>query len=932
MDGREFRRWVESGLREYTRDPWFFLRELAQNSRDAGAAAIWVNAEQRPGGSEILTFRDNGGGMSYEHACRYLFRLYASSKEQDHHAAGMFGIGFWSVLRIDPRKITIESCTGKSSWAVVLDGELNIEKIPPALKNHGTRVTLEWRSGFGSQEKLLAAVKKALLRYCCYLRKRDGKGTSLPVFFSGENIARPIQAPGPVSLTFKSGSIEGAVGLAAEPQVLLFARGLPVWRGTSLQELFHTTSTKADNCELTRGLAPVFILNGNNLDVNISRNRVLDNRALRRMKKTADAALTRLVRFHADKALPVDFRHFFYRLTDLSKRAYRRCRRSFPAQLALLLIIILPLEVFLLNKFFTPHEKARNTPALFFEEQNRYTGATVKTLSRAAPLDMSYEPPLSTWFKLFAAEKYDPVRGFIRSGDQDRFVFPAPPQRCLNPPLSIRLKLNRGGRIFLPKPAGYTVAPGSLTLNDAPFTGIQFNAAGEAVLTIPEGGGVLRCRCCPATTGNNRIKTLTPQQTTALTGLPREINLPPSIKAELNRYAGHNLGQKVDKAVRLTRTILRYDNSRDTAGQYRNAPDQGDWFLRVSRIGKGDCDIMNGITVIFLRRLGIPARLVIGFTGEEGRVLPGLHAWTEYFHGGWQVVDSSLQPSGAGLPDGNTSPLSHRHAAVPGNAVLYFFITIILSLCPLFFVIYRKKKQKVNITGSTREGDQETTRETLAQMAAGALLRPGLWGYDSHIRYYRILPTLHPEKPGRSIIKKSISLDRALSLAKAGKLLKSHRNNPLARKFTGSGTAVLDKDDPAFRSLINLLPGVIDLDLVLSLKAVPPDQVSRQKVAQLLSRVNKLLKKIKMGCPDCRWAAGLRDREFLDVELPGSARYIAVNPGGRGVEMLAWLFSRNPQLAVYSLIKRLLRESRLFPPLPGSILKKTALILLKEMP
>jgi hypothetical protein len=165
-----------------------------------------------------------------------------------------------------------------------------------------------------------------------------------------------------------------------------------------------------------------------------------------------------------------------------------------------------------------------------------------------------------------------------------------------------------------------------------------------------------------------------------------------------------------------------------------------------------------------------------------------------------------------------------------------------------------------------------------------------------------------------------------------GKLLKSSRGNPLSRRFSGSGTAVLDTDDPAFRSLINLLPGVIDLDLVLSLKAVPPGQVSQQQVARLLAKTNALLKKIKMGCPGCMWAAGLRDREFLDVELPGSSRYIAVNPGGRGVEMLAWLFGQNPQLAVYNLVKRLLRESRLFTPLPGRILKKTAVILLKEMP
>ena len=46
MLGKEFRSLAEAVTRTYGGDPWFFLRELAQNSRDAGAASIRVTAER----------------------------------------------------------------------------------------------------------------------------------------------------------------------------------------------------------------------------------------------------------------------------------------------------------------------------------------------------------------------------------------------------------------------------------------------------------------------------------------------------------------------------------------------------------------------------------------------------------------------------------------------------------------------------------------------------------------------------------------------------------------------------------------------------------------------------------------------------------------------------------------------------------------------
>jgi len=90
MDAFGFRsRALHEGQR-YGDDPLVFLRELAQNARDGGATRIDVET-RREGQLFELRFSDNGRGMTFEHARRYLFRLYASSKEGSSRSAGRFG-------------------------------------------------------------------------------------------------------------------------------------------------------------------------------------------------------------------------------------------------------------------------------------------------------------------------------------------------------------------------------------------------------------------------------------------------------------------------------------------------------------------------------------------------------------------------------------------------------------------------------------------------------------------------------------------------------------------------------------------------------------------------------------------------------------------------------------------------------------------------
>ena len=107
---RAFRARARQEADRYGPDPWVFVRELVQNARDAGAGQVVFLVEQEDGIERVRCI-DDGEGMSFEHARRFLFPLYASSKEGAKNQAGRFGVGFWSVLRFEPASIEIRSAS-----------------------------------------------------------------------------------------------------------------------------------------------------------------------------------------------------------------------------------------------------------------------------------------------------------------------------------------------------------------------------------------------------------------------------------------------------------------------------------------------------------------------------------------------------------------------------------------------------------------------------------------------------------------------------------------------------------------------------------------------------------------------------------------------------------------------------------------------------
>ncbi|MFH1529817.1 MAG: transglutaminase domain-containing protein [Pseudomonadota bacterium] len=677
MQGSEFKRLARQGVKSYGDDPWFFLRELAQNSRDAGARRIHVSAST-DGGREVLVFSDDGRGMDRAHAEQFLFRLYASSKESERSSAGMYGIGFWTVLGFEPDRIEVASHAGAESWALRLDGDLSVREAGSDLAAPGTRVTLARPAASSDGGAFRAEVWAALRRYCRYLRRNDRSSSVLPVDLDGVEINEPLKAGGPVELRFREGAVEGAVGLADAPRVELYARGLPVWEGMLLEELSHNPPALQSGAGLETGLSPVFVLNGNDLRVVMDRNAVVDDKALRRLRRQAARALRRLVREQLD-GLPD--RGAFPRLRRLLSRL--RYRQGGPVIAGVLVLGLLLGTFFLWEGRPRPDSgedgqavigpwtglpqgesalkslpQGESAPTGLPREPRRalsdlaalqdalasYNGAVVEEAPGGDHLALTWTPAGRAWFRLSAAEDFDPARGFVRNPPPRGGDVP-PPVECGEDCLRVRVPAARGGSLPLPMPTGWALVGGDLRIDDAsPAPPPWLNGYGEAMVEIPVGGAQLSYSCAP------HRRTLDPAARARLLFI-EGADLPDSLEDALRDLEHLPPEARVRRALGLTRDLLRYVEG---GGPRPALPMDSPWIRRVLDRGTGDCDVINGLMVLALRRLGIPARLAIGFVGDEGRLRPGLHAWTEFHLGGWQAVDASAPAaevgSGAGEP------------------------------------------------------------------------------------------------------------------------------------------------------------------------------------------------------------------------------------------------------------------------------------------
>lgn len=168
-------------------DSYAFLRELCQNSIDAGTAAVDVSLLRGSANEVTTSVTDAGSGMTLEILENALLTLFSSSKEGDESKIGKYGVGFVSVLAIEPLFVVVESWRDGRNLRVRIarDHKYVIEELEPK-QGHGTRVTLEHEMNSEAFREHATRAETALIRWC--------RHALVPLHFSVTDYSAPADS------------------------------------------------------------------------------------------------------------------------------------------------------------------------------------------------------------------------------------------------------------------------------------------------------------------------------------------------------------------------------------------------------------------------------------------------------------------------------------------------------------------------------------------------------------------------------------------------------------------------------------------------------------------------------------------------------------------------------------------------------------------
>jgi hypothetical protein len=201
-------------------DPLVFLRELVQNSLDAGATAIDVDFSLAPkrgaakSGKRLgtITVTDNGEGMNEGIIDKYLLTLFSSTKEGDLTKIGKFGVGFVSIFAIEPELVVLETGQAGEAWRILFHPDRSYEKLRLEEPVEGTTVALHKHYG-GKDFRKLGKRGADVVRHWC-------KYAEAEIRVDGERVAEDFGISAALSLQHEEPGTSIAIGFApvAEPR------------------------------------------------------------------------------------------------------------------------------------------------------------------------------------------------------------------------------------------------------------------------------------------------------------------------------------------------------------------------------------------------------------------------------------------------------------------------------------------------------------------------------------------------------------------------------------------------------------------------------------------------------------------------------------------------------------------------------------------
>ncbi len=787
----------------YGSDPWVFLRELLQNARDAKVRRVVLTTGQADG-TETITCWDDGLGMSVAHARRYLFKLYASSKESARGAAGRFGVGFWSILLFQPSRISIESrrATG-AAWRIELDGDLErFERTASDLAVPGTRITLQRPQ---TRLRLARDVAEAAGAAVRGLRRRHGKGL-VSVRVDGRQVNRALSLPAP-SLSFGSRTARGVVALGPTPAVELYARGLHVRTATEMGDLLSSASRKRDagtrfSGGEERGLAPQALLDGDGLNVLLARSDVGDDRALRRLVSRGRRELARLLDYQIDSLRP---RSPLRRVGDwIAERA-----SDSPGLVVAGSALVGALGVFAFTGPSTQPEAIAGPAAtqaavrgtsVVLDRVDRslpprgrgyrdlardYAGPSVDPVAALPRPALRYVPPEARLYvaALLVSRLDGAGTPIVGSDTSSRYLGVDCGTGCVE----IELAVDDGpGTLRVPVPTGHRLVDGSVVLEGRSIQPTS-TSQGEPVIGLDTRiQGLLRYRTGPGS-GRGGPDGAPRAPSVALAGPSRTLLAMPA-------------GERVRAATRWVAESIPYSSSAGVP-----AAVSGPFVERALAAGAGDCDVQNAVLAELLTSVGYAARLAIGFVGDHGLATDRLHAWVEYREGGgpWRVADASLEAS----PALTAPPLSvAARSQQPG-----YPSALGLSLATGLLVIALVAMRRTRVTRTLRT---DSSRQA-ADLVRGALQHPDAFAGASAVFRRRLLPTL----AGRPL-----TIGEAWNRAYRQRLFSALPSSDIGCAVAQAGVSVLDTTHAESATAAELL-GAVSLtawdDLVRSSHETP---------------------------------------------------------------------------------------------------------------
>ncbi|HCH64529.1 MAG: hypothetical protein CL927_00205 [Deltaproteobacteria bacterium] len=174
--------------------PLDFLRELVQNSIDAGTPRIEVRVRYTPAkagdtepGVVAIHVDDWGEGMDEAIIDSQLTRMFSSTKEDDLTKIGKFGIGFTSIFAIQPDAVLLRTGRHGENWELIFHRDRSYDKVRIDTPVDGTKITL-LKHMAADRVPAFCAEARWVLSYWC-------EHSSVPVIFWDNTEAEEAAAP-----------------------------------------------------------------------------------------------------------------------------------------------------------------------------------------------------------------------------------------------------------------------------------------------------------------------------------------------------------------------------------------------------------------------------------------------------------------------------------------------------------------------------------------------------------------------------------------------------------------------------------------------------------------------------------------------------------------------------------------------------------------